>query len=112
MPQSKRALKGTYVHCAPFHLFRYLTPPSLRIVGVVIASRIRCSMNQAVFCVTPSDRASSQELIPILKFAIVQTATNQWDSGRGESSKIVPTFAENCLPQALSLQRSIRRVLI
>src|SRR2546422_5569708 len=31
---------------------------------ICIASRIRCNMNHAVFCVTPRSRASSHELMP------------------------------------------------
>ncbi len=39
-----------------------------------IASRTRCSMNHAVFCVTPSARASSCEDVPFLVFARSQRA--------------------------------------
>src|SRR5579862_8280697 len=63
-------------------------------------------MNQAVFCVTPNARASSQELIPFLELASIQTAGSHFVSGKGLSSKIVPTFAVNCFLQSLHCQRS------
>lgn len=68
-----------------------------------IASLIRCSMNQAVFWVTPNALPSSWLLIPLRQLAIDQTATNHLLSGSGESSKMVPTFMENCFWQAARL---------
>ncbi len=35
------------------------SPVTLRNVPVSIATRTRCNMNQAVFCVTPRSRATS-----------------------------------------------------
>ena len=45
---------------------------SRRKLSVCIASRMRCSMNHADFCVTPSDRPSSWLLMPFLEFAMSQ----------------------------------------
>jgi len=57
-------------------------------------------MNQAVFCVTPSARASSHELIPFFALAMHQTATNHLSRPSGESSKMVPTLKLNCFLQS------------
>ena len=59
-------------------------------------------MNHAVFCVTPSARASSQDDVPFF-VAISHTATNQEDKGKGLSSKMVSVFAENCLRHPVTL---------
>lgn len=57
--------------------------------------RMRCSMNHAVFWVTPKVRCSSQLEIPFLSFTIAQTAGNHFSRGIAESSITVPTFTEN-----------------
>src|SRR6266536_3255822 len=67
-------------------------------------------MNHPVFLVTPSERASSQELIPFLALTIIQVAGSHLSSPRGLSSKIVPTFTLNCFLQPLQFQ--IRRAFI
>src|SRR5487761_1398540 len=54
-------------------------------------------MNHALFCVTPSDRAISCDETPFLELAISQIAGSHLSKPSGESSKIVPTLAENCL---------------
>lgn len=51
--------------------------------------------NQAVFCVTPSARAISQLLMPFLQLTTSHIATSHLSKPIGESSMIVPTFAEN-----------------
>src|SRR5439155_26960499 len=53
-------------------------------------------MNHPVFCVTPSARIISQELMPLLALAIIQVAINHLFNGNALSSKIVPTFTEQC----------------
>src|SRR5260370_25710155 len=53
-------------------------------------------MNHALFCVTPSARPNSCELMPFFEVGISQTAGNHVSRASGESSKIVPTLAENC----------------
>src|SRR5581483_4236415 len=72
-----------------------------------IARRMRWNMNHAVFCVTPSARASSCELVPFLVFASSQKAGSHLVNGIGESSKIVPTLTLNC--RLHSLQRHSAR---
>src|SRR4051812_31297776 len=69
-------------------------------------------MNHADFCVTPIARASSHELMPFLALVMLQTATNHFCSGRGLSSKIVPTFTENCFRHPLALHWNMRRLFI
>src|ERR1700728_2937181 len=66
-------------------------------------------MNQADFCVIPRARASSCELIPFLLLATSQTAGSHLSKPRPESSKIVPSFTENCFLHALHFQ--MRRVV-
>src|SRR5881628_1724060 len=66
-------------------------------------------MNQPVFWVTPSARANSYELMPFLELASIQRAGSHLSSPIGLSSKIVPSFTENCRPQSRHFQ--IRRVL-
>src|SRR5438309_7910 len=61
-------------------------------------------MNHAVFCVTPSARAISHELIPFLLFTAIHSAGSHFESGIGLSSKTVPTLAENCLSQSRHFQ--------
>ena len=41
--------------------------------------------------------------MPFLAFTIIQTAGSHFVSGKGESSKIVPTLAVNCFLQDLQL---------
>jgi hypothetical protein len=65
-------------------------------------------MNHAVFWVTPSARASSHELMPFFVFTIIHSAGSHVSSFKGLSSKIVPTFAENCFLQPMHFQ--MRRV--
>src|SRR5471032_891688 len=65
-----------------------------------MASRMRCSINQAVFCVTPKARDNSQELIPFLAFTIIQKAGSHLSKPSALSSKIVPALAENCFWQS------------
>src|SRR6266487_991414 len=77
-------------------------------VPVSIASRMRCNMNHADFCVTPSDRASSCEEMEFFELAISHTAGSHLSQPSGLSSKMVPTLSENCLWQPLHFQ--IRRV--
>ena len=62
-----------------------------------MASLKRCSMNQAVFWVTPNARCSSWLLTPFLLFEISHSAGSHLVSDTAESSKIVPTLTENCL---------------
>src|SRR5437867_7250554 len=66
-------------------------------------------MNQADFCVVPSARPSSCELMPFLELAMSQTAGSHLSSPSAESSKIVPTLTENCRLHALHFQ--MRRVV-
>src|SRR5437773_3795602 len=65
-------------------------------------------MNQPVFCVTPSARANSYELIPFLLLASIHRAGSHLSNPMGLSSKIVPSFTENCRPQSRHFQ--MRRV--
>jgi hypothetical protein len=85
------------------------SPLSLVNVPVCMASLIRCSMNHADFCVTPSERAISCDETPFLELAISQIAGSHLSKPSGESSKIVPTFTEYCFLHALHFQR--RRVV-
>src|SRR5580692_5155631 len=73
-----------------------------------IARRMRWSMNQAVFWVTPKARPTSQELMPFLAFTIIQKAGSHLSRPRGLSSKMVPTLTENCFLQSRHFHR--RRV--
>src|SRR6266516_7688472 len=57
------------------------------------------------------DRPSSWELMPFFELAMSQTDVIHLSSGIGESSKIVPSFTENCRLHALSLHCHSRRVL-
>src|SRR5438128_12544848 len=66
-------------------------------------------MNQPVFCVTPTARANSYELMPFLLLASIQRAGSHLSSPMGLSSKIVPSFTENCRPHSRHFQ--MRRVL-
>src|SRR5436190_20071801 len=66
-------------------------------------------MNQPVFWVTPSARANSYELIPFLLFASIHRAGSHLSNPMGLSSKIVPSFTENCRPHSRHFQ--MRRVL-
>ena len=75
-------------------------------VPVCIASRMRCSMNHADFCVTPSARPSSCELMPFFELAMSQTAGSHLSSPSGESSKIVPTLTRDCFLHALALPQT------
>src|SRR5579864_6973164 len=77
-------------------------------VPVCMASRMRCSMNHADFCVTPCDRANSCDEMLFLALAISHTAGSHLSHPSGLSSKMVPTLSENCLRQPLHFQ--IRRV--
>src|SRR5439155_4520225 len=78
-------------------------------VRVCIASQMRWSMNQPVFWVTPSARANSYELIPFLLLASIHSAGSHLSKPMGLSSKIVPSFTENCRPHSRHFQ--MRRVL-
>src|SRR5438094_9789270 len=60
-----------------------------------IARRMRCNINHAVFCVTPIARCSSYELMPFLQLDASHIAGSHLSKPIGESSKIVPTLAEN-----------------
>src|SRR5438067_8931934 len=62
-------------------------------------------MNHAVFCVTPSERPSSHELTPFFAFTITHKAGIHFDKDKGESSKIVPTFALNWFLHSRHFQR-------
>src|SRR5213082_2324233 len=64
-------------------------------------------MNHAVFCVTPMARWTSYELMPFLALASSHSVGSHLSKPSGESSKIVPTFIENCLRDARHFQ--IRR---
>src|SRR2546429_4333198 len=66
-------------------------------------------MNQRVFWVTPSARANSYELIPFLLLASIHSAGSHLSKPMGLSSKIVPSFTENCRPHSRHFQ--MRRVL-
>src|SRR5881394_1979126 len=70
---------------------------------------MRWSMNQDDFCVMPSARASSWELIPFFELATSQMAGSHLSRPSGESSKIVPSLTLNCFLQDLHFQ--IRRVV-
>ncbi len=61
-------------------------------------------MNHADFCVTPSARPSSCELIPFLLLATSHIAGSHLSRPSGESSKIVPSLIEYCFLQALHFQ--------
>jgi len=61
-------------------------------------------MNQADFCVTPSERANSCELIPFLLLAASQTAGSHLSRPSFESSKIVPSLTLYCFLQPLHFQ--------
>ena len=78
-----------------------------RLLPSCMASLILCSMNQAVFCVTPSPRANSQELTPFFALTIIQVAGSHCCKLKGESSNTVPTLTENCFLHPL--QSQIRR---
>src|SRR5580658_7259814 len=65
-------------------------------------------MNHADFCVMPSVRWISMLETPFLQLQSIQNAVIHLSSPMGESSKIVPTFSENCFLQ--DLQNQIRRV--
>src|ERR1700733_8139095 len=80
-------------------------PANLQMPPSCSARRILCSMNQAVFWVTPRARDNSQELMPFLAFTIIQNAGNHLSSPRGLSSNTVPSFTENCLRQNRHFQR-------
>ena len=71
---------------------------------------MRWSMNQAVRWVTLSARPSSWEEMEFLLLAINQTAGSHLSQPRGESSKIVPTLALNCLRHFGFLHFQMRRV--
>src|SRR5438552_12997283 len=58
-------------------------------------------MNHADFCVIPSARPSSCELMPFLELAASQTAGSHLSRPSGESSKIVPTLTLYCRLHAL-----------
>jgi hypothetical protein len=73
-----------------------------------MASLMRWSMNHADFCVTPSARPSSCELMPFFEFAASQIGGSHLSNPRGESPKIVQSFSENWRLQALHFQ--MRRV--
>ena len=53
---------------------------------------MRCNMNHAVFCVTPSARAISWLLMPFFAFAINHTHGNHLSRPSAESSKMVPVL--------------------
>ena len=65
-------------------------------------------MNHALFWVILRVRAISALLTPFLQLQTIQKAVIHLSMPRGESSKIVPTFTENCFLQPL--QNHIRRV--
>jgi len=67
-------------------------------------------MNQLVFCVTPSARASSCDETLFLLFASNHTAGSHLSQPRGESSKMVPTLAENWRRHSLLRHFQMRRV--
>ena len=69
-----------------------------------MASRIRWSMNHADFCVQPTPRASSCDEMPFFELAISHTAGSHLSSPSAESSKIVPTFTDDCRLHALHFQ--------
>lgn len=80
-----------------------ISPIMLRDGFRFIASRTWCSMCHAFFCVTLIARANSHELMPFFALAMHHTATNHLSRPSGLSSKIVPTFVENCLRHSLFL---------
>src|SRR5258708_4023311 len=69
-------------------------------------------MYHADFCVMPRSRPTSWEDIPFLQFTIIHLPINHLSSGSGESSKIVPTFTENCFlhPRHFQIRRVDRNV--
>src|SRR5579884_1543485 len=69
-------------------------------------------MNHAVFCVTPIERATSQEETPFLELASIHTVQIHLSSPIGLSSKIVPVLTLNCFLQPLHCQirRAFRKV--
>src|SRR5260370_31001017 len=87
------------------HSSPLLLPSFVPLSGACIASLRRCSMNHAVFCVTPRARCSSQLLTPFLQFVSSQSAGNHFCNGIGESSKIVPTLTLNWRLQLRHFQR-------
>lgn len=86
-----------------------ISPSRASTERICIASRMRCSMNQADFWVIPSALPSSCEEMPFLELAASQTAGSHLSRPSGESSKIVPTLTLNCFLQLLHFQT--RRVL-
>ena len=69
-----------------------------------IASRMRCSMNHAVFGVRSYLRSISRALTPFLLDAISNTTNTQVRTGMCEPWKIVPVRTENCLRQVAHFQ--------
>ena len=58
-------------------------------VCVIIARRIRCSIDHAVFCVTPISAASPREVAFLGSFATIRIAAIHLSIGTAESSNIV-----------------------
>jgi hypothetical protein len=71
------------------------SPVSLSTGSMPSANRMRCSMNQAVFCVTPMARWTSYELMPLLQFTICHMAVSHMPRPIGDSSNMVPVFKVN-----------------
>src|SRR2546429_6321399 len=74
-----------------------------------MARRMLWRMNNDDYRVTPRARASSCKMIPYLLLAASHTAGSHLSRPSGESSKIVPSFTENCRLHALHFQ--MRRVV-
>lgn len=101
---------GGVVVVPPMNVSSTSTVPSKRSkVPVCIARRMRWSMNQADFCVTPMARPNSWDEMPFFELAMSQMAHSHLSSLIGESSKIVPTLTLYCFLQSRHFQT--RRVV-
>src|SRR5271157_440847 len=87
------------------------SPPSLLQLQSRSASRIRCSRNHAVFCVSLRLRAISYELMPFLQLTTSQVAISHLSSGTGESSKMLPVLTLYCFRHSPFMHLKMRRVL-
>src|SRR6516165_937236 len=83
-------------------------PPSFSTERFFRTSRTRCNMHHADFWVIFSVRAISALLTPFLQLQTIQKAVIHLSMPSGESSKMVPSFTENCFLHPL--QNHIKRV--
>lgn len=88
----------------PMNVSSTSTSPESRKLLVCMARRMRWSMNHADFCVIPSERPSSCELMPFLELAISHTAGSHLSRPSLESSKMIPSLTLYCFLQPLHFQ--------